>query len=464
MTEPDPPAESEPGDLPVGTRVGEYQIDRLLGRGGMGVVYAAAQPEIGAWVAVKVLAAQFSAQPRLVKRFVDEARAVNKIRHPNIIDIFSFGRLPDGRQYFVMEYLQGETLSTRLERGPLPLPEAKRLLVQICEALQAAHIEQIIHRDLKPDNLWIAIPKHGEPYAKILDFGIAKLVEDRGANQSTEAGVAMGTAHYMSPEQCRGEGVDHRTDIYAMGVILYRMFAGRLPFAGTSFIEVLTQQITATPSSPAVHAPVPLAMEQLILACLEKDPARRPQSAQALGAAIALALGDLPAGAAATAGRQDATLVRGARVDPTIVRPATAAPAIAGTQGGIEIERDSLPRRKSKSLGIVAAVVLVLAGTGSWVAWRMGQTPVVPTATTAVPPPAPAAVVTPAPAPLPAETPAVVAKADAAIAGSKTAVAAPTEPAARPPSGRSKKPQPATPPGKSSKAKDQGFSTENPYR
>jgi serine/threonine-protein kinase len=276
----------DPGALPPGFAVGEYRIDRLLGRGGMGSVYAAHQPEIGARVAVKVLAAELSRDARLVQRFVDEARAVNKIRHPNIIDIFAFGRLPDGRHHFVMELLDGETLAARLERGPLPPSDARRLLLQICEALEAAHQEGVVHRDLKPENLWIATPRHGQPYAKLLDFGIAKLAEDRDASLATETGVAMGTAHFMAPEQCRGEPVDARTDIYALGVILYRMWAGRLPFEGGSFLAVVTQQITATPVPPSVHAPLPARLEALILRCLQKDPAARPQSARVLGAEL----------------------------------------------------------------------------------------------------------------------------------------------------------------------------------
>ena len=453
-----PPAGAE---LPGGLRLGEYQIQRVIGRGGMATVYAGVQPVIGKSVAVKVLSAQLSGDAAMVKRFVDEARAVNKIRHPNIIDIFAFGRLPDGRQYFVMEYLQGETLASRMERGPLPFPEARRLLVQICEALQAAHMEQIIHRDLKPDNLWIAIPKHGEPYVKILDFGIAKLVEDRGAGQSTEAGVAMGTAHFMSPEQCRGEGVDHRTDIYAMGVILYLMFAGRLPFEGRSFIEVLTQQITTTPASPAVYRSMPEAMEQLILTCLEKDPARRPQSAQALGQAIALALQDAPAGAPAASRRNDPTLVRGAGMDPTIVRtaegPAPGAPGqpAPGSSG------------RQRSLVIVAVAVVSLAGVGTWLVRRTLQGPTPTTTTTLAP--APVAPAAPPPAPAlgnaaPAASAPASAVADAA-ATSPAATVTPESPTR--PGGKRAKPRvtaPSDPTRPPSRAKDRGFSEENPYR
>jgi eukaryotic-like serine/threonine-protein kinase len=316
---------SDGEDLPAGTVVGEYRLVGLIGRGGMGSVYQAEQPEIGAQVAVKVVAARHSRDADLVRRFVDEARAVNKIRHPNIVDIFAFGRLPDGRQYFIMEYLEGETLTARLARGPVPAPEARRLLRQICAGLHAAHAERIVHRDLKPDNLWIAKPKHGEPFAKILDFGIAKLLESQDAATITASGMTMGTAHFMSPEQCRGDAVDHRTDIYALGVILYEMFAGRRPFDGTSFLAVVSQQMTATPAPPSSHRPVPPALEDLIMDCLEKDPALRPQSIRELSALLDAALGDAavdetrpPASARASARRTTAAAATTAVAPPTV--------------------------------------------------------------------------------------------------------------------------------------------------
>jgi serine/threonine protein kinase len=273
------------GDLPPGFGVGEFRLDAVIGRGGMGVVYSATQPVIEKRVAIKILNAQYSADPALVRRFTDEARAVNRIRHPNIIDIFSFGQLGDGRHYFVMEFLEGSTLGSRLEKGTLALEEAPVFLAQICDALDAAHAENIVHRDLKPENIWICTPRRGRPFVKLLDFGIAKLIA--AADQSsTQTGAVMGTPHYMSPEQCHGRAVDHRTDIYAMGVILYRFYAGRLPFEGETFMEVLTKQVTLAPDPPSLHASIPPALDQLIMACLAKDPANRPQSAHELGSAL----------------------------------------------------------------------------------------------------------------------------------------------------------------------------------
>ena len=160
-----------PGDLPEGMEVGEYRVQRKIGEGGMGTVDAAIQPVIGKRVAIKVIAPQIASNPDVVRRFVDEARAVNKIGHPNIVDIFSFGWLPDQRHYFAMEFLDGKSLSDRLKDKPLGAVECRRVFRQICEALEAAHRQGIVHRDLKPDNIWVAEPQHGDSFAKLLAAG-----------------------------------------------------------------------------------------------------------------------------------------------------------------------------------------------------------------------------------------------------------------------------------------------------
>jgi serine/threonine-protein kinase len=269
--------------------VGEYRVLRKIGEGGMGSVYSAVQPVIGKRVAIKVLAPHIAGHPELVRRFVDEARAVNKIGHPNIIDIFSFGWLPDQRHYFAMEFLDGQSLADRIKGAPFQPDEARRILRQICQALEAAHRQGIVHRDLKPDNIWIVQPQHGDSYAKLLDFGIAKLVGDGDEGHRTQTGIVMGTPAYMSPEQCRGVNVDKGTDIYALGMILYEMFAGQLPFQG-SFAELITHHLITAPDPPSRHRPLPRALEQLIMRCIDKDPAQRPQSAEALGRALDAAL------------------------------------------------------------------------------------------------------------------------------------------------------------------------------
>jgi serine/threonine protein kinase len=289
------PAAPQPNGstLLPGSFAGEYQISHKLGEGGMGVVYAGMHPEIGKRVAIKVLAPHAAAQPDLIRRFKEEARSVNKIRHPHIIDIFAFNQLPDGRHYFVMEYLEGENLSARLARAPIALGEARRLLGQICSALEAAHEAGVVHRDLKPDNIWVTTEGTPEPRIKLLDFGIAKL-NDVAHGKTTQAGTQLGTPHYMPPEQGMGREIDRRADIYALGVMLYEMFAGVLPFDGVTVHEIVLKHVTEVPLPPSRHRPiVPRGMEAIILACLEKAPELRPASAKQLWARIEGAFADV---------------------------------------------------------------------------------------------------------------------------------------------------------------------------
>jgi eukaryotic-like serine/threonine-protein kinase len=284
-------AETAESDLAPGDKVGEYLIDRKLAEGGMGAVYSGHHPVIGKRVAVKVLAPHCASIPDLVRRFVEEARATNKIGHPNIIDIFSFGTLADARPFFVMEFLDGASLAHRMDAGDLTATETRRILRQICSALEAAHRAGIVHRDLKPENVWIATPAHEDSYAKVLDFGIAKLLDNQ-QGKNTATGAAMGTPRYMAPEQCMGRAVDHRADVYSLGIILYEMFAGVVPFRGETFGELIYQQMSEIPEPPSKHRPMEPELERLILMCLEKDPAKRPESAKELARLIDLALRD----------------------------------------------------------------------------------------------------------------------------------------------------------------------------
>ena len=244
-------------ELSPGTTVGEYIVQRKLGEGGMGTVYAGEQPTIGKLVAIKVLAPHCANDPELLRRFVEEARAANRIRHPNIIDIFSFGQLSDLRLYFVMEFLDGESLAEAIDKGAIRPNELRRLLCQICGALEASHQVGIVHRDLKPENIWIARPLHGESYVKLLDFGIAKLLDPTRTNLP-QTGAVMGTPLFMAPEQCMGREIDARTDIYALGVILYRIFAGQLPFQGTVITELVFRHVTEEPAPHSRHRAIRL--------------------------------------------------------------------------------------------------------------------------------------------------------------------------------------------------------------
>jgi serine/threonine-protein kinase len=346
-------AAAAPGDLAEGMEIGEYRVLRKVGEGGMGAVYAAIQPVIGKRVAIKVIAPHIASNPDVVRRFVDEARAVNKIGHPNIVDIFSFGWLPDRRHYFAMEFLDGKSLADRIKLGPLPPAECRRVFRQICEALEAAHRQGIVHRDLKPDNIWVAEPAHGESFAKLLDFGIAKLMGDGDAATRTQTGVMMGTPAYMSPEQCRGEGIDARTDVYALGVILYEMFARRLPFSG-GFAELITHHLLTAPKPPSTYAPIPPALDALILACLEKDVAKRPQTAQELGRALEAALPTEAAGlgpAGSSLAPPPTPVVAQPAEEIVSALPDTLSPA----PGRTSPELGQLPARNRRPLLFVAA-------------------------------------------------------------------------------------------------------------
>jgi tRNA A-37 threonylcarbamoyl transferase component Bud32 len=332
-----------PAELPAGTMVGGYQVTEKIGQGGMGQVYAAQHPLIGKRVAIKILAPHCVAVPELVKRFIEEARAVNKIGHPHIIDIFSFGQLPDGRHFMVMEYLEGKNLAQRLENETIPVPELRRLLRQMCEALEAAHQAGIVHRDLKPENIWIVQRPQEESHIKLLDFGIAKLLGVE-TGRITQTGAAMGTPQFMPPEQCLGRPVDHRADIYSFGIVLYLIFTGTLPFNGSTLAEIVYRHTTEPPVPPSRHRPLPAPLDRLILDCLAKDPDLRPASAREVGERLEAALaGPVPAstvirGEAGTARLAAHTPVRHPSTDPPPVstvpvaraRPTAAAAVLLG--------------------------------------------------------------------------------------------------------------------------------------
>jgi len=269
-------AADEPGsfELVAGTDVGGYVIDGELGRGGMGVVYSARHPIIGKRAAIKVLKPSLSNNPATIERFIQEARSVNAIGHPNIVDIFDFDMLPDGRRYLVMDLLEGESLRKRIKRGPLPPSEAAMVIDEIASALDAAHAKGFIHRDLKPDNVFL-VANPGRFDVKLLDFGLAKLtpgnamVLDRAYRTAT--GAQLGTPDYMSPEQLRGTGVDARTDVYALGVLAFEILTGKRP---RRFSDGLFDMDGKTPAQ--VLAFVPAELAQLVETMLATDPEQRP--------------------------------------------------------------------------------------------------------------------------------------------------------------------------------------------
>lgn len=273
-----------PSLLPTGADVGEYRVVKQLGRGAFGAVYHATHTVIGKQVALKVLNASFSEDAAMAARFIDEARAVNRIAHPNIVDIFGFGVLPDGRKYCVMELLRGETLGDRVEKsGPLEPALALDVLSQIASALDAAHGSGIVHRDLKPENVFLCEPVPGESRAtkvKLLDFGIAQIAD--GLHQRTGSNMVLGTPAYMSPEQCRGARIDYRSDIYSLGVVAFELLTGKQPFHGENAFQLTAQHLTAEPPAPSKLVPaLSPAVDQAVLVMLAKPPGARPATASA---------------------------------------------------------------------------------------------------------------------------------------------------------------------------------------
>jgi serine/threonine protein kinase len=242
----------EQSDPLIGTTVGNYEVIRLLGEGAMGQVYLGEHPQIGRKVAIKVLIGSLSANSEMADRFLSEAKAVNKISHPNIIEVYDFGKLPDGRLYLTMEYLEGMELTEFMtQQAKMSLELAAVLLKQITSALDAAHSVGIIHRDLKPDNIFIVSKPDQPQHVKILDFGVAKLLEpDFGAKHKTATGLIMGTPTYMCPEQAAGQVNDicAQSDIYALAIIVYQMLSERLPIEADIVPKVLVKHIAEPPT------------------------------------------------------------------------------------------------------------------------------------------------------------------------------------------------------------------------
>lgn len=267
-------------ELEPGARVGDYIIEEKIGSGGFGTVYGARHAVIGKAVAVKVLKAEVSSHANIVERFLAEARAVNRIRHRNIIDIFDFGELADGRRYYVMERLEGVSLDQYMaEKGVFSPREVVEVLEGVAQGLDAAHAAGIIHRDVKPQNIVVEFDADGRPFVKLLDFGVAKLVRGESVTETIE-GMFVGTPAYMSPEQCRGAPLDARADLYSLGVVAYEMLTGIRPFVADSSMGMMIAHLTEPPCVPSQARPgLPPHVDDAILAVLAKRPEDRPASA-----------------------------------------------------------------------------------------------------------------------------------------------------------------------------------------
>jgi serine/threonine protein kinase len=290
--------QSDDGLSLLGSTLGSYRLLARIGKGGMGHVYRAEHVRLGREVALKLLRQDYAARKDAVARFFQEARTVNRVRHRNIVDVTDFVELEDGTTFIIMELLTGQSLGTWVRSG-IEVPRALAVIAQICEGLAAAHSVNVIHRDLKPDNVIITREPDGSELVKLLDFGVAKLInqgDDGDFGVETAAGSVVGTPAYMSPEQAGGLPIDGRSDIYSLGAIMYELFCGHTMFRGRSFGEYVRKHLTEQPVPPRATprgARLDPRIEAIILRAIEKEPSRRYQSVTELRDALLLLLGEL---------------------------------------------------------------------------------------------------------------------------------------------------------------------------
>jgi serine/threonine protein kinase len=373
---------------------GRYRIIRKLGEGGMGEVFAAEHIHIEKRFAIKLLRPEIVSNPEAVTRFRQEARSSSSIGHRNIIAIEDFGQLADGRIYMCMELLNGAALNDMITQ-PMGLDRLLNILVQTGHGLAAAHAKGIIHRDMKPENIFVTIGPNGEDIPKLLDFGIAKVSGNDGQNHLTRTGTIFGTPFYMAPEQALGNPVDARTDIYAVGVIMYECFSGSLPFQGDSFMGILTQHITMEPEPVVQRAAkagrqLPPGLAEVITRCMQKNPAHRFATMDELvnlliqiyrgvvGPGMSTYMEAFPVMPSAAHPVQStpvpmtgAVQIRNAYT-PTVAAtgPSGSVPVMSVTGGGAYPSGSVVMPRKSK-LGPIIAVIAVLAVGGGVAAFVM---------------------------------------------------------------------------------------------
>ena len=339
-------------------RLGPYRLIERMAVGGMGAVYRALNERVGRTVALKLLHQSLRGEPTSVSRFFHEARAVNIIRHPNVVEVYDLSG-EDEDLYMVLEFLRGKDLRALLREQPqgrLPPARVIHILGQVCGALHATHTRKIVHRDLKPENIFLMERAGQLDFVKLLDFGVAKL--ERKEGKLTQEGIALGTPHYMAPEQARGQEVDARTDIYALGCIMFEMLTGRTVYDSDSPGEVMIKQVREPAPTPRMLNPqISEPLAKLVLRCLAKKPDERPQSALELARELTTAV-------QAPEINEDAILSGAAWDEPSVTSlelMSTMRQPAAAVRGGWF---QSLITDKVWRLAIPAALVVVIAGLG----------------------------------------------------------------------------------------------------
>ncbi len=383
--EPNPPSEADAdARAPIDRRLsdsnqawlgkivdGRYRVLEVVGRGGMGVVYRVEHLRMGKVAAMKVLHRDLVGDAEVVQRFEREAAAISKLHHPHTVQVFDFGTA-GAALYLIMEYVRGLDLAHVISRdGPMPWARAAPLFVQICGALQEAHELGIVHRDLKPENVLITRTSSGRDYAKVLDFGLAKLDQRQVPSTETDKQQIVGTPYFMSPEQIRGDDVDLRTDIYSLGALMFEVLTGEHLFAGTTTVGVLTKHLTAAPDAPSARAPnrdIDPRVDAICKKALAKDPSERWRTAAELGEAIEEAYADTVEATGPVA-----------RSSRRLLRPAISVPEEPTDRSDHRLRRadiDAFERglKRQKVVVMLGAALVVLGAAGA-VVWYLQRVP-----------------------------------------------------------------------------------------